>query len=437
MSEPSGRHPLPASARTVLGFGPLALLVLAQLSAASDRFLITLVTTPVKQDLALGDAQLGLLHGSAFVILYALTMPLFGSLADRGHQRVILLVSIGLWTLATLGFGLAGAFAVLFLSRFVLGLGQAGLAPASLSLIAHGSGPGRMARNVSLFTAGGSLGQSFALLAGGAILAWLVQRGGLAFPGLGPLPPWRALFLLACLPNLALILGAMAVRLPRAPPAARAGLKPACSWILRRRRIYLPHFAAAACAVLMGRSLAAWGPTLYVRNHGMSPAESGIVLGGLLLIGGPLGHLTAGLLLDRVARARRRTAASRLLGLGLMAALPPAIVMAVASDRTLSLAAFTLLTAVIGFTAPPAVTGVQLLTPVSLRGRVSALFIAAVTLTASGTGPPLLGLLADIVFGAEHLGRALMLLYGLVGVPGIFLAFRAARTSRPLTGAGR
>ncbi len=182
MSEPSGRHPLPASARTVLGFGPLALLVLAQLSAASDRFLITLVTTPVKQDLALSDAQLGLLHGSAFVILYALTMPLFGSLADRGHQRVILLVSIGLWTLATLGFGLAGAFAVLFLSRFVLGLGQAGLAPASLSLIAHGSGPGRMARNVSLFTAGGSLGQSFALLAGGAILAWLVQRGGLAFP---------------------------------------------------------------------------------------------------------------------------------------------------------------------------------------------------------------------------------------------------------------
>lgn len=111
--------------------------------------------------------------------------------------------------------------------------------------------------------------------------------------------------------------------------------------------------------------------------------------------------------------------------------------MAVASDRTLSLAAFTLLTAVIGFTAPPAVAGVQFLTPVSLRGRVSALFVAAVTLTASGTGPPLLGLLADTVFGAEHLGRALMVLYGLVGVPGILLAFRAARMGRPLTGAGR
>ncbi|WP_243214796.1 MULTISPECIES: MFS transporter [Methylobacterium] len=252
---------------------------MAQLSAASDRFLVTLVTTPVKRDLALSDAQLGLLHGSAFVILYALTMPLFGSLADRGHQRTILLARIGLWTLATLGFGLAGSFAALLLCRLVLGLGQAGLAPASLSLIAHGSEQGRMARNVSLFTVGGSFRQSFALFAGGATLAWLAVRGGLAFPGLGPLPPWRALFVLACLPNLALMLGAAAVRLPTAPPASRVGLRPAWAWMLRHRRIYLPHVAAAACAVLMGRTLAAWGVTLYVRSHGMSPAESGVVLG--------------------------------------------------------------------------------------------------------------------------------------------------------------
>jgi len=406
------------------------LLTGAQLSAASDRFLITLVTAPVKQTLALSDAQLGLLLGSAFVLLYGLTMPLFGVLADRGHQRAILLASLSVWTLATFSFGMAGAFAALILSRLALGFGQAGLAPAALSLIAHHAGRRRTGLAVSLFTASGSLGQSFALLSGGALLAWLTARGGVVFPGLGALPPWRALFVLACLPNLALILLAASIRLPPAPPVARASLGTAIAWIRRRRGLYLPHFAASAAAVLMGRTLAAWGPTFYVRNHGMSPAESGIALGLLLLIGGPLGHLAAGLRLDRVASNRQWLVATRMLGLGLVLAMPVAVIMATASDRVVSLGAYTLLVAILGFTAPAALSGVQWLTPIALRGRVNALFIAAVTLTASGTGPPLLGLLADTVYGADQLGRALITVFLFVGAAGACCAVRAARGKR-------
>ncbi|MCJ2037045.1 MFS transporter [Methylobacterium sp. J-068] len=420
----------------VSGWTLAALLTGVQLSAASDRFLVTLVTAPVKQALALSDAELGFLLGSAFVVLYALTMPLFGTLADRGHQRRILLGSLLVWTLATLGFGLAGSFAALALARLVLGLGQAGLAPAVLSLIAHHSERRRMGLAVSLFTAAGSLGQSFALLSGGALFAWLTARGGAWFPGLGPLPPWRALFVLACLPNLALILFAASIRLPPTPPVTRPRLGTAFAWILRRRSIYLPHFAAAAAAVLMGRTLAAWGPTFYVRNHGMSPGESGVTLGLLLLVGGPLGHLFAGLILDRLAPERRRPAASWMLGLGLVLALPLVGVMALAPGQTISLGAYALLVATLGFTSPAALTGVQWLTPVALRGRVNALFIAAVTLTASGTGPLILGLLADTVFGADHLGRAMIALFLCVGGAGAGFAALAARgrqaSARPI-----
>jgi hypothetical protein len=250
-------------------------------------------------------------------------------------------------------------------------------------------------------------------------------------PGVGGLPPWRALFVLACLPNLLLLLFAASVRLPATPPLARARLGTAFAWMVRRRGIYLPHFAASAAAVLMGRTLAAWGPTFYVRSHGMSPAESGITLGLLLLIGGPLGHVAAGLILDRIDPRRRRPAASWMLGLGLVLALPAVIVMTIVPDRAMSLTGFTLLTAILGFTAPAALSGVQWLTPIALRGRVSALFIAAVTLTASGTGPPLLGLLADTVYGADQLGRALITLFLLVGGPGILCAVRAARRAAP------
>lgn len=424
LREPSGPERTGLSARLL----PLMLLLTgAQLSAASDRFLITLVAVPVKQALALSDAELGLLLGSAFVFLYALTMPFFGTLADRGHQRTILLASIAVWTLATLGFGLAGSFAALVLSRLALGLGQAGVAPAALSLIAHHAPRGRLAFAVSLFTAAGSLGQSFALLSGGAVLAWLVSRGGAWFPGLGTLPPWRAIFVLACLPNLLLIFAAASVRLPPTPPLVRPGLRTAFAWVMRRRGIYLPHVAASTAAVLMGRTLAAWGPTFYVRSHGMSPAECGITLGFLLLVGGPVGHLSGGLILGRIAARHRRSAASWMLALALVLALPIVAAMATAQDRILSLAAFTLLMVVLGFASPAALTGVQWLTPITLRGRVSALFIAAVTLVASGTGPVLLGLLADTVYGADQLGRALITLFLLVGVPGAWLAVRAAR----------
>ncbi len=46
-----------------------------QLLAFSDRFLITLVAQPLKTDLALSDAQLGVLQGSAFALLNAAAMP--------------------------------------------------------------------------------------------------------------------------------------------------------------------------------------------------------------------------------------------------------------------------------------------------------------------------------------------------------------------------
>lgn len=417
-----------------------------QFAAASDRFLIALVTGPLKQSLALSDAQLGLLLGSAFVLLYGLTMPLLGTLADRGHQRAILLCSIIAWTLATLGFGLAGSFAALLLCRLGLGLGQAGVAPAGLSLIAHHAGRRRMAFLVSLFTAGGALGQSFALLTGGLVLGWLTARDGLWLPGFwglepGALTPWRALFVLACLPNLLLLALAVLIRLPPTPTVTRPGLKAAVAWMLRRRRSYLPHFVAAAAAVLMGRTLAAWGPTFYMRSHGMSPAESGITLGLLLLVGGPLGHLIAGLLLDRIPSPRRRATASAMLGLGLLLALPVVAILATAPDRIVSLGAFVVLMAILGFTAPAALSGVQWLTPVALRGRVSALFIAGITLTATGTGPALLGLLSDTVYGPDRLGHAMITLFLGVGLPGAWLALRAARVpwrrgARPRLGSG-
>lgn len=415
-----------APADTGVSGWPLILLLAAlQLFAFSDRFLITLVASPLKQALSLSDAELGLLQGSAFAALHVLALPWLGGIADRGHRRSLLLASLVLWTLATLACGLAGSFTALFVSRMALGLGQSGLAPAALSLLALRVERARLGRGVSLFTAGGTLGRSFALLLGGLALGWLTEQGEFALFGL-VLAPWQALFALAALPNLALLALTWRIVEPPAMPARRRSRALALRWVIRRRAAYLPHLGAATAAVLMGQTLTAWAPTFYVRAFGFTPAQSGTVLGLIVLVAAPLGHLIGGHVLDR----RRRTGpriAPRMLGLGLLLALPATAAMGLIPSLSASLAGFAALVALLGFTSPPGLGGIQLLTPVALRGRISGLFIAVVTLVAFGLGPYLLGLLNDRVFGAEGIGRALVALFAAVGCLGIACAWWAGR----------
>lgn len=407
------------------GWALAVLLAATQLLAFSDRFLLTLVATPLKRAFSLNDAELGLLQGSAFAIPYALALPFVGVLADRGRQRGLLLAGVVLWSGATLACGLAGGFAALLAARAVLGLGQAVVGPAALSVMAMRLDRARLGRSVSLLTAGATLGRSFALLLGGAALAWLGARGDLALPGLAPLAPWQALFVLAVLPNL--VLAVLLLRVPPSPVRAAARSDAALAWLLRRRSAYLPHAGGAVGAVLMSQTLTAWAPTFYVRAFGLSAAESGLRLGLLVLVAAPLGHVAAGAVLDRLRRQGREAAAPLLLGLGLCLAVPATALTGLAPGLDLSSAGFALLVALLGFTGPPGLAGIQVLTPRRLRGRVSALFLAATTLIGIGTGPFLVGLLNDRVFGEAGVGRALVAVFAVAGTLGALAAVQAWR----------
>lgn len=431
-----------ASAPSGLKGWPLvALLATIQFAAFSDRFLLTLVATPLKQALALSDTQLGLIQGSAFALPYALALPLLGSVADRGYQRGLILAGLLLWSAATFASGLAGGFAGLLAARLALGLGQAGFGPAALSLMTRHLRRNRLGRGIASLTAGATLGRSFALLAGGAVLAWLTARGGLDWPGSTPLAPWQALLVLAALPNLALALLVLRIRPgPRGgaapqPEASRghrgSSLAEALAWIGRRRGAYLPHAAAATAAVLMTQTLTAWAPTFYVRAFGFSPAESGLRLGFLVLIAAPLGHAAGGFALDRLRGAGHAAAAPLLLALGLILAVPLTVLTSLSPDLTLSLLGFAGLVALLGFTSPPGLAGIQILTPRGLRGRVTAVFLAAVSLAGFGLGPPLVGLLSDHLFGEAGLGLALLAVFAPVGAAGALAALLARRAWRP------
>src|ERR1700736_2681095 len=88
--------------RSALG-GPIyrryVLVVLASVVGLNfvDRFLVTLLLQPIKQDLRLWDTQLGLLSGIAFGVFYAILGLPIARWADRGDRVSIASLAIGLW----------------------------------------------------------------------------------------------------------------------------------------------------------------------------------------------------------------------------------------------------------------------------------------------------------------------------------------------------
>lgn len=123
--------PNPARAWTVVG-----LLFLAAIIAYTDRQVLSLLVDPVRADLGLSDGDLALLMGPAFAIVYGVAGLPLGFAADRFSRPKLLCAGGVVWALGTIACGLAPDFGSLFAARLVVGLGEAVLSPAAISLIA-------------------------------------------------------------------------------------------------------------------------------------------------------------------------------------------------------------------------------------------------------------------------------------------------------------
>ena len=100
-----------------------------------DRYVVAAVLEPLGQELHLTDAQLGRLT-FVFILVYMLSAPLFGYLADRCKRPRLVAAGVGLWSLATLGAGFIHSYPMLLLTRSLVGVGEAAyasLGPAMLS----------------------------------------------------------------------------------------------------------------------------------------------------------------------------------------------------------------------------------------------------------------------------------------------------------------
>src|SRR2546425_12504042 len=122
-----------------------------------DRYVFIGAANIVAKELGLGIDQIGFL-ATAFIVVYAIsTLPL-GIWADRSSRKNIVALCVAIWSLATTFTALANSFVTLFISRMILGIGEAGYYPAGTALLSDYFSRSKRAQVMSWWTAGSLLG---------------------------------------------------------------------------------------------------------------------------------------------------------------------------------------------------------------------------------------------------------------------------------------
>src|SRR2546429_2790017 len=155
----------PTSGQARFGF---TILFIINVLNYADRYVLPAVLPKIQADLGLTPLQEGLL-GSSFLFVYAIaTLPL-GVWADRSIRKNIVALCVGIWSVATVLAGFTVNFLQLFGVRSVLGIGEAGYAPASLSLLGDFFSKEKRGRILSYWSAGTLLGTAIGLALGGLV----------------------------------------------------------------------------------------------------------------------------------------------------------------------------------------------------------------------------------------------------------------------------
>jgi MFS family permease len=177
-----------------------------------------------------------------------------------------------------------------------------------------------------------------------------------------------------------------------------------------------------ALLAFTGYGLGFWVPPFIQRVHGVSAAESGLVLGGTAALGGWLGVAFGGLAADRW---RRRRIEGRLhWGIATaLAPLPVAVGFLYAPSAPLAYLLNVPLSILSAMWIGAGASTVQDLVPPPLRARASAAYLLVITFIGLALGPYGIGK-ASAAFGELRLGMLLALGANLLAV--VFLA-RAAR----------
>ena len=421
-------------------------LMLAQTVSFIDRMIMGLLVGPIRKSFDISDTQYSLLAGLAFAIFYSIMGIPLARIADRSSRKRLVAIAITFWSLMTALCGMAKGFWSLFVARIGVGVGEAVLSPAAYSIITDYFEKKTLARALSVYTLGVTIGSGLAYVIGGLVVTIAMQAGTVVLPVVGEREGWQLTFFLVGAPGLLVTLLILLIREPMRrgliqteQSGAAVSVMDAVRFIASRKRALFSHILGVSLFIMVVFSLNIWGPEYLMRTFGFARGDAGRSFGVLMMIAGTGGLMLGGALGDRWFAKGIPDAYSRVILLSMAGMWPFVIALGFVTTPQLGLLCMGVAVFFSAFQGGIAGGLIQLITPNQLRGQTVALYFLTANLIGMGLGPTVVASATDYVFKSDAaLNKSIALCGGFViplaglillwGLPAIRKAVEDARS---------
>jgi len=413
-----------------------------------DRNVLTGAANVIAHELGFGVDGIGYI-ASAFLIVYTLATVPLGIWADRAKRKNVVAICVAIWSLATAFTALATNFITLFLSRMVLGIGEAGYFPAGTALMSDYFSRTKRSRIMSWWSVGQLVG----------ILVGFVIGGELAGIFIGS---WRLAFVFTGIPGLFLAFLAWKLREPRRneadeeeialypytlgevaeieePPRTihvSSNVVSQLGTLLRIKTLVVLIIMQIFAYFVLGVNVV-FLPTFLQQKDifGLSSGTAGLFSGAVIVFAGLAGTVFGGYMADWLNH-RHQGARVLICGIGFLLS-APSFALAVTSRSFLVFSIFFVLTTILlTIYTGPSTAATQDVVPSVLRASAVAVSLLIAHLLGDAFAPTLVGVLAKAFdpthgqhfannMGGQDLARALLftctpalIIAGLVGTFG-------------------
>lgn len=397
----------------------LLLLFLAFALSIADRVILSVLFEPIKTEFNLSDTQLGLLGGLSFAIFYATLSVPIARMADRRNRSKIIIASLVTFSVAAALCGLATGFVMLVVMRIAVGIGEAGVNPASHSILADYYPPEKRASALSILTIGANAGMIFGFLLGGIMaqyFGWRVALIAIACPGLVLAlvmwwklkEPQRGYF--------ETLRGDVLPVDEQVQPPIGKTLR--TLWAIKSYRQMLIGSTISG-AITYGST--AWVPTHFIRAFDLTQTQAGMLMALIFGLVGAAGAFTGGKLVDKLSQKGFQYGVW-MIAITQISVLPFAIAAYLVNSIELAVALLIPPIFVMMFYLGPIMALIQTVSPLRMRATASAIKMFTLNFFGMSLGPLIVGVFSDYLeplFGSFSIGIALAALMCL----GIWSAF--------------